>query len=365
MNQLKRTVLYDVHVKYGAKLIDFGGWEMPVNFTKIIDEHHAVRKKAGLFDVSHMGKVNITGSEASAYLEKIFTNDISKLENGQAVYGFMCYENGGVVDDLLIYKKDISSYMLVINASNIDKDITWLKDQLREFNVKLENITDECAEIAIQGPLAEAILQRYTKYDLSKIRFFRFKSEILINDELFLVSRTGYTGEDGFEIYGKPENIKKLWVNLLEKENELFPIGLGARDTLRFEASLPLYGHEISKDITPLEAGFGFFVNLNKSFIGKEALEKQKSEGLKRKLVGFELLDKGIPREGYEVTISGEKIGIVTTGYHSPTLGKSIGLALIDAEYASIGKEIEINIRNKPKKARVISKRFLNKKYKK
>lgn len=367
MNQLKRTALYDVYARYGGKLIDFGGWEMPVHYTKIVEEHHAVRTAAGLFDVSHMGKVDVKGKDAEAYVQRIFTNDVSKLDELQAQYGLMCYEDGGVVDDLIVYKINLEHFMLVINASNIQKDLDWLNQHTTGFAIELTDLTTQFAEIALQGPKAEQILQKYTEEKLSDITFFRFKRETQIAGESYLISRTGYTGEDGFEIYGAPEAIKHLWCTLLDNEAEegLVPVGLGARDTLRFEAALPLYGHEISREINPLEAGLNFAVKLDKDFIGRDALKAQKEAGLQRKLMGFELLEKGIAREHYEVYADGKEIGFVTTGYVSPTLDKPIGLALILSEYAEVGKEIEVMIRNKPKKAVVTTKKFLDKKYKK
>jgi aminomethyltransferase len=368
LGNLKRTPLYNIYNEYGGKIVDFAGWEMPIQFEGIIFEHEAVRHHAGLFDVSHMGEVEVKGVDAFKFVQNLVTNDVEVLENNQILYTFMCYANGGVVDDLLVYKFSNEHFYLVINAGNIDKDFQWMLDNKGLYNVEITNISGEVAEIAIQGPKAQKILQKITGMDLDEIKFFYLKQDVLVDGVKCLISRTGYTGEDGFEVYASVGDIEKLWRKLLivGEEEGLKPAGLGARDTLRFEACLPLYGNELSEDITPLEAGFGYFVKLQKNnFIGKDALLKQKEEGLKRKLVGFEMKDRGIPRHGYAVTMLGEKIGMVTTGYSSPTLKKNIGLALIDANYSDLGTQIEIVIRNKSLKAEIISKKFYKKNYKK
>jgi aminomethyltransferase len=368
VENLKRTPLYNIYKEYGGKIVDFAGWEMPIQFEGIIFEHEAVRRNAGLFDVSHMGEVEVKGTGAFEFVQNLVTNDVKALENNQILYAFMCYTNGGVVDDLLVYKFSDEHFYLVINAGNIDKDFQWMLDNKGLYNVEITNTSEIVGELAIQGPKAQKILQKITDMDLDKIKFFYFKEDVLVDGVKCLISRTGYTGEDGFEIYASAGEIEQLWRKLLivGAEDGLKPAALGCRDTLRFEASLPLYGNELSQDITPLEAGFGYFVKLQKdNFIGKEALLKQKEEGLKRKLVGFEMKDRGIPRHGYEVNMLGEKIGVVTTGYASPTLKKSIGLALIDANYSEVGTEIEIVVRNKSLKAEVISKKFYKKNYNK
>lgn len=368
MDNGKKTKLYDTHLRYGGKIIEFSGWLLPVQYEGILEEHEAVRNNAGLFDVSHMGEVEVKGKGAFNYVQNLVTNDISTLVENQVIYTLMCYEDGGVVDDLLVYKFSNEHYFLVINAGNIDKDYEWMCANKGSYEVELENLSSEISEVALQGPKAQEILQTLTTTDLDEIKFFHCNRNVVIEGVNCLVSRTGYTGEDGFEIYAENQYIEKLWDTILEagKPFEIKPAGLGCRDTLRFEAALPLYGHEISQDITPLEAGLGFFVKLNKdNFIGKEALVKQKEEGLKRKVVGFELKERGIPRNGYDVTANGEKIGFVTTGYMSPTVKKSIGLALVDAKYAELGTEFNIVIRNKTVKAEVISKKFYNKNYKK
>lgn len=363
MSELKRTPLFDEYSKSGGKTIDFGGWDLPVQFSSIKDEHEATRTAAGLFDVSHMGEILVEGPESEAYLQKMLTNDISKITPNRAQYTLMCYENGGTVDDLLVYKKSDTVFLLVVNAANIEKDYAWLKEHVNE-DVNVTNVSNDYVQLAIQGPKAEKMLQTLTDEDLSEIKFFRFKDEVVFNgvNDSALVSRTGYTGEDGFEIYISPESGPILWQKILEagKEDGLLPVGLGARDTLRFEAKLPLYGQEISPEITPLEAGLGFAVKTQKEtdFIGKSVLAAQKEEGLKRKLVGIEMIDKGIPRHGYEVFVNDEQIGFVTTGTQSPTLGKNVGLALLDVAYTEEGQEVVVQVRKRRLKATVVPAPF-------
>lgn len=353
---MQRTALYDQYAKYGAKTIDFGGWELPVQFSSIKEEHEAVRTKAGLFDVSHMGEVFVSGQDSLAYLQQLLTNDISKLVPGKAMYSAMCYEDGGTVDDLLVYQLAENSYLLVVNASNIEKDVDWMNKHLTG-DVQIDNQSGEWGLLALQGPLAESILQRLTETDLSTLKFFNFVEGQVAGRDV-IISRTGYTGEDGFELYAKNDELAVLWETILDegKEDGLLPVGLGARDTLRFEACLPLYGQELSKDISPLEAGIGFAVKLAKdSFIGKEAIEEK---GKPRKLVGVEMIDKGIPRHGYPVYVGDTLIGEVTTGTQSPTLKKNIGLALVNSEYTELGQEVEVEVRNKRLKAVVVSTPF-------
>lgn len=362
----KKTKLYDEHKNLGAKIVNYAGWEMPVQYEGLVPEHNAVRNEAGLFDVSHMGNISVKGKDALPFLDYLMTNDISKLNDNQIVYTFMCYPDGGVVEDLLVYKTNDEKFNLIVNAANIDKDWDWINKNKADFDVELANLSPETAIIAIQGPKAQEILQKLTDTKLDEVKFFYFKEDVKIDGASAMISRTGYTGEDGFEIYLTNEDVVKVWKSLLEagKEEGIKPAGLGSRDTLRFEAMLPLYGQELSKDISPLEAGLKFFVKLKKEadFIGKEALQKQADGGLERTLVGFELLGRGIPREGYEVYKDGEKIGHVTTGYKSPTLNKNIGNALIKISEKELGNEIDIMVRNKPVKAKVISKNFLKNK---
>lgn len=363
---MKKTPLYEKHVALEGKVIDFGGWALPVQYTGIIQEHEMVRTSSGLFDVSHMGEILVEGRESSSYVQKVITNDISNMTVGQVIYSLMCYEDGGVVDDLLVYKTAEDKYFLVVNASNVDKDFEWMLKHVDE-NVTVQNVSNEYAQLALQGPKAQEILQKLTDEPLGDIKFFRFKSEVSLVGKSTLVSRTGYTGEDGFEIYLAPDDAPAVWQAILDEgKDAVQPIGLGARDTLRFEAGLPLYGHEISADITPLEAKLGFFVKLEKAgFIGQKALQNQKSEGLSRRLVGLELLGRGLPREGYDIKLGQDNIGFVTTGSYAPSFKKSMAMALVDSAYAKKGLEMDVVIRNKPVKAVTIPLPFYKKRYKK
>ncbi|GJJ26434.1 glycine cleavage system aminomethyltransferase GcvT [Bacillus velezensis] len=358
---LKRTPLYDVYKEYGGKTIDFGGWELPVQFSSIKEEHEAVRTKAGLFDVSHMGEVEVSGKDALSFLQKMMTNDVADLKPGNALYTAMCYPDGGTVDDLLIYQKSERCYLLVINASNIEKDIAWLTEHA-EGDVTLTNQSDGISLLAVQGPNAQTVLAKLTECDLSSLKPFTFIDEADVAGRQVLLSRTGYTGEDGFELYCRNEDAVHLFKEILAAgEHEgLVPCGLGARDTLRFEAKLALYGQELTKDITPIEAGIGFAVKHKKDsdFFGKSVLREQKEKGAPRKLVGLEMIEKGIPRHGYAVKKDGVPIGEVTTGTQSPTLKKNIGLALIKTEFSEVGTEVEVEIRKKTVKAKVVRTPF-------
>lgn len=365
LTDLKRTPLFEVYREYGGKTIDFGGWELPVQFSGIKDEHEAVRTKAGLFDVSHMGEVDVKGPGSLSFLQKMLTNDIAKLKQGGAQYSAMCYENGGTVDDLIVYKRAEDDYLLVVNAANTEKDFNWLQAHLSE-DVQIKNVSSDYTQLALQGPSAEKILQKLSgNTALSEIGFFKFKENVMINGISTMVSRTGYTGEDGFEIYSDSENGPALWKAIMDAGNEegVQPIGLGARDTLRFEAKLPLYGQELSADITPIEAGIGFAVKVDKEvdFFGKAVLAEQKEKGAPRKLVGIEMIDRGIPRHGYKVYSGDKVIGEVTTGTQSPTLKKNVGLVLIDKEFSVLDAEVEVEIRSKRLKAVIIQTPFYKK----
>lgn len=360
----KRTCLYDRHVKAQALMQPFGGFEMPILYTSIIDEHNAVRNHCGVFDVSHMGEVTITGQDAEKYVNHIFTNDITDAPVGKVFYGMMLYEDGGVVDDLLVYKMGDNNFFLVINAANIDKDVDWLTKNAEGFNVKVDNQSEDYGQLAVQGPESESVMEKILGLTCNDLTFYTTK-EITVNDKKIIVSRTGYTGEDGFEIYGNHGFIVAAWDKLIES-NLCKPCGLGCRDTLRFEAGLPLYGHELSDKISPIMAGLGMFCKLDKQeFIGKDAIAKQKAEGAKQKVVGIELQDKAIPRSGYSVMVNGEKIGEVTTGYQSISTHKSICMALIDASYAALETPVEIQIRKKTYPGKVVKKRFYQNNYKK
>lgn len=360
---LIKTCLHDRHVALGALMSPFGGFDMPIQYSSIIEEHNAVRNKVGVFDVSHMGEVRIKGKDAYKYVSHIFCNDVTGAPDGQIFYGMMCYENGGVVDDLLVYKVNEEEYFLVINASNIDKDFAWIQKNAEGYDVTVENQSEYYGEVAVQGPEAEAILIKLLNLPLDEIAFYNFKT-FAIDGEDVIISRTGYTGEDGFEVYGSHDFTRKIWDMLMEAG--VAPCGLGCRDTLRFEVGLPLYGHELTAEITPIEASLSMFAHLEKpEFIGKEALEKQKAEGVTRRIVGIELEGKAVPRQGYPVEVNGEVVGEVTTGYNSISTGKSVAMAMVKKEYAKLGTPIEIRIRKKTFPGVVVKKRFYEKNYKK
>jgi aminomethyltransferase len=363
-NEMKKTVLHKHHLALGAMMTEFAGYDMPLRYTSITEEHDFVRNKAGVFDVSHMGEFYINGEHATAFVDFIFTNDVTSMVNKQVLYGMMCYPGGGVVDDLLVYKVNDESYILVVNASNIEKDFAWVIKN-NKFGCVVSNESDEISEIALQGPLAESILRTHTNYPVEQLAFFTF-DYMMIEGKEVLVSRTGYTGEDGFEIYGSASDIETIFLALLKDRDDIVPCGLGARDTLRFEVALPLYGQELSKDITPLEAGLGFAVKLEAGdFIGKDELVKQKEEGLTRRITGLEMIDKGVLRHGYPVYHEDTLVGEVTTGYKSPSTGETVALAMIDKPYDKLGTMLEVDIRGKRKKVKVRKKRFYSKHYKK
>ena len=358
-NKEKRTCLYDKHVELGALMSPFGGFEMPIQYAGIAVEHQAVREKVGLFDVSHMGEVTVRGKDAERYVQHIFTNDIAGAPVGKIYYGMMCYEHGGTVDDLLVYKMGENDFFLVINASNIDKDWAWMQQHAEGFDIDLQNRSDDYGQIAVQGPESEQMMESVLGIPCSELTFYTVKT---VGD--VIVSRTGYTGEDGFEVYATPEYIRACWDKLIAAGVQ--PCGLGCRDTLRFEAGLPLYGDELTEEISPIMAGLSIFVKLDKAeFIGRDALLKQKTEGVAKKLVGIELADKAIPRHGYMVLKDGQPIGMVTTGYHTLSTDKSVCMALIDSQYAALGTEMEIQIRKKTFAGKVVKKLFYEKRYKK
>ena len=360
----KRTCLYDKHVALGALISPFGGFDMPIQYSNIVEEHNAVRQACGIFDVSHMGEVLVTGPESEKFVNYIFTNDITNAPDGTIYYGMMLHPTGGVVDDLLVYKMADKRFFLVINAGNIDKDIAWIMEHAKKFDVTVEHQSDIYGEVAVQGPDTEAIVEEVLGIPCADMVFYTCK-EVEYNGETIIISRTGYTGEDGFELYGSHAFTNEAWDKLLAS-GKVKPCGLGCRDTLRFEVGLPLYGDELTDEITPLEAGLGIFVKLDKEdFIGKEAIAAQKAEGLKRKIVGIELKDKAIPRHGYDVEVDGKVIGQVTTGYNSISTGKSVCMALIDAEYAKLGTEVAVRIRKRVFPGEVTKKRFYEKNYKK
>lgn len=356
----KRTCLYDKHVKLGALISPFGGFDMPIQYSTIIDEHQAVRNDCGVFDVSHMGEVTVKGKDAERYVQHIFTNDVSKIEPGQILYGMMCYGNGGTVDDLLVYKMAVNDFFLVINAANIDKDWQWMQENAKGFDIELVNRSEDYGQVAVQGPNAETVVEEVLGLECKDLVFYTVKT---IGD--IIISRTGYTGEDGFEIYASHNYICECWDKLIES-GRCKPCGLGCRDTLRFEVGLPLYGDELSADISPVMSGLSMFCKLDKEeFIGKEALAAQKANGVEKRVIGIELEGKAIPRNGYAVVKDGETVGEVTTGYHSISTDKSVCMALVKAEFAKLGTPLEVQIRKKTFPGVVVKKRFYGKHYKK
>lgn len=352
---LKRTPLFEEHRALGARLVEFGGWEMPVQYSGILEEHRAVRTKAGLFDVSHMGEFRVEGPGALDYLQHLVPNDVSRLAINQALYTQLVMPDGGTVDDLIIYHLGDNEYMMVVNAANIDKDFAWAQQYSGGYDVTLTNISYETGLIALQGPEAQAILQPLTEVDLAGIAYYHC-AQGKVDGIDCIISRTGYTGEDGFELYCSSGDVAKLWRDLLTagKERALLPAGLGARDTLRLEAGYCLYGHELDDTTNPLEAGLGWTVKLNKGdFIGHDALAEIKAQGLKRKLVGIEMVERGVCRGGYAIYDNGRRIGMLTSGAPSPTLGKNIGMGYVEVAEAVPGKAVQIDIRGKHTAAQI------------
>src|SRR5579859_6241693 len=361
---LKRTPLYDEHRALDARLVEFSGWEMPVQYSSILEEHRAVRTRAGLFDVSHMGEFRVEGPDALVYLQYLVPNDVSKLAIHQALYTQLCLPDAGTIDDLLIYRLDENRYMMVVNAGNIDKDFAWAEQHSRRFDVRLTNRSDETGLLALQGPEAQNILQPLTEVDLGSIRYYHFDTGKVDGIEC-IISRTGYTGEDGFELYCSSADVVKLWRDLLVagKERGLLPTGLGARDTLRLEAGYCLYGHELDETTNPLEASLGWTVKLNKGeFIGHDALAKIKEQGVKRKLIGIEMVERGVCRGGYAIYADGQQIGALTSGAPGPTLNKNIGMGYVEAAYAVPGASVSIDIRGKQTRAQIVVLPFYKRK---
>ena len=365
-DNLKKTCLYDSHVALGAKMSPFAGFMMPIQYSSITEEHNAVRHAVGMFDVSHMGEIFVSGPDAEKFVNHIFTNEIRGFQPGKVLYGMMLHPDGGVVDDLLVYREfEPDHFLLVVNAANIDKDYEWILAQTAGYDVKVVNDSDNWGQIAVQGPGAEKVVTEVLGLaEAAELTFYTYY-EAQWNGHRMVVSRTGYTGEDGFELYTTCEDIKEIWKKLLD--NGVVPCGLGCRDTLRFEAGLPLYGDELSDTITPIEAGLGMFCKLDKEeFIGKDVVAKQKAEGTERKLVGIELADKAIPRATYPVeTEDGTQVGVVTTGYHSISLEKSICLAMVQTAYSKLDTPLWIRIRKKVFPGKVVKKRFYQTNYKK
>lgn len=364
MENLKKTPLYEQHLELGGKMVDFGGWEMPVQYPAgVITEHLRTRNHSGLFDVSHMGEFFVEGEDAIEFVNRITTNDVTKLVDGQAHYSALTRENGTVVDDLLVYRFFHDKLLLVVNAGTTEKDWEWINSHTKDERMTLTNASADYCQIAVQGPDALAILQKLTDTKLDEIKYYHFTVGEVDGVHSVIISRTGYTGEDGFEIYAGKEYAAQLWNKLLATgnygfDNGILPCGLAARNTLRLESAMSLYGHEISDEITPLEANLGWICKLKTDFIGKEALVKLKEDGLKRKLVGFEMKDKGIARDGFDVYADGEKIGFVTSGSPAPFLKKNIGLAFVPVELANVGQEIKIDVRGRHLAAEIVPTPF-------
>jgi aminomethyltransferase len=357
---LKRTPLYEAHVSIGARMVDFAGWEMPVQYTGPIPEHMAVRTAAGLFDVSHMGEFEVTGAGSLDLIQRVTTNDVSRLEDNQAQYSTLTNRQGGVIDDLLVYRISSEYFLLVVNAGTTDKDLEWIREHADSDDVEVHDTSAAYALLALQGPRAERILQGLTDHMLDRIPYY-WSQKVKVDGIECRVSRTGYTGEDGFEIFCDPAHALHLWNRLLVTGHELgiVPCGLAARNTTRLEAAFRLYGHDMDESTTPLEAGLGWIVKLSKGdFIGREALERQKREGLKRKLVGFEVLDRAPARDGYPIVIGGQEVGRVTSGSPAPFLSKNIGLAYLPIEHCGVGTDISIAIRGREVPARVVETPF-------
>ena len=353
---LKKTPLNELHKALGGKMVDFGGWELPVQFTGVIDEHEAVRNDVGIFDVSHMGELTVRGPQALALLQRATCNDVAKLENGRAHYNGLLYPKGTFVDDILIYQIAPDDFFVVVNASNTDKDFDWLKEHAADYDADVRNVSSDYAQLAVQGPNAERILQAMTDLKLADIKYYRF-AQGDVDSAPAIVSRTGYTGEDGFEVYVAPEHGPRIMQKLIDAGAK--PCGLGARDTLRLEAKMALYGNDIDDTTTPIQADLGWIVKLDKGeFAGRDVIARERSEGPRRKLVGFEMVDRGIARHGYPVVERDAEIGVVTSGTHSPTLKKAIGLAYLPLDKSAQGSEFMVLIRGKEARARVVPTPF-------
>ena len=359
MTELKHTPLYPLHQALGARMIEFAGWEMPLQYGGILTEHQAVRTCAGLFDLSHMGEVEVAGPQAGAVCQDLLVTDVSRLQKTQAQYSLLCYPNGGIVDDVILYRRGEQAYFFCVNAANTEKDFCWMQEQNRG-RAEMVDRSLEYVLLALQGPRAEDVLQKLTPLNLSSLKRF-WSAETEVAGVRALVARTGYTGEDGFEIFLPEERGAEVWSACLEhgRQEGLVPVGLGARDTLRLEAGLVLYGNDITCETTPLEAGLGRLVKFDKrEFISRAALLKQKMAGIKRKLVGLEMVDPGIPRRGYALFIQDQQIGQITSGSKSPTLGKAIGLGYVASAVAAAGSQVEVEIRGRRATMQVVERPF-------
>ena len=362
---LKRTPLFDVHVKAGAKMVPFGGWEMPVQYVGIVEEHKAVRSAVGLFDISHMGEFEVGGRSALTAVQRLCTNDAAPLTEGQVQYSLLCYPEGGIVDDLTLYRVAADRYMLTVNASNIEKDWGWVTEH--EPGATWKNVSAETALLAVQGPKAEGLVRRLAEVDVVSIRYYHFAKGKVAGVPA-LISRTGYTGEDGFELYVPAEEAVRLWHALMEagRPDGIRPIGLGARDTLRLEMKFALYGNDIDQTTNSLEAGLGWVVKPEKGeFIGRAAIEARRARGVARKLIGFEMVERQVPRHGYRILKDGAAVALVTSGSFSPSLERGIGMGYVRVDLAAVGSEWDVEIRGAGQRARVVRTPFVPSKAKK
>ncbi|MFI0691409.1 glycine cleavage system aminomethyltransferase GcvT [Staphylococcus aureus] len=361
-SDLKQTPLYQNYVDRGAKIVEFGGWAMPVQFSSIKEEHNAVRYEIGLFDVSHMGEIEVTGKDASQFVQYLLSNDTDNLTTSKALYTALCNEEGGIIDDLVIYKLADDNYLLVVNAANTEKDFNWILKHKEKFDVEVQNVSNQYGQLAIQGPKARDLINQLVDEDVTEMKMFEFKQGVKLFGANVILSQSGYTGEDGFEIYCNIDDTEKIWEGLLEYN--VMPCGLGARDTLRLEAGLPLHGQDLTESITPYEGGIAFASKplIDADFIGKSVLKDQKENGAPRRTVGLELLEKGIARTGYEVMdLDGNIIGEVTSGTQSPSSGKSIALAMIKRDEFEMGRELLVQVRKRQLKAKIVKKNQIDK----
>lgn len=361
-SELKKTPLYQNYVDSGAKIVEFGGWAMPVQFTSIKEEHNAVRYNVGMFDVSHMGEISIKGNDASKFVQYLLSNDTNNLTDTKAQYTALCNEEGGIIDDLVTYKLGENDYLLIVNAANTDKDFDWVQKQSANFDVELSNISDQYGQLAVQGPKARDLVSELVDVDVSEMKPFDFKQGVTLFGKNVILSQSGYTGEDGFEIYCDAKDTVDIWNGFIS--HDVVPCGLGARDTLRLEAGLPLHGQDLNESITPYEGGIAFAAKplIEEDFIGKSVLKDQKENGSERRTVGLELLDKGIARTGYPVLdLDGNQIGEVTSGTQSPSSGKSIAMAIIKRDEFEMGRELLVQVRKRQLKAKIVKKNQIEK----
>lgn len=361
-SELKKTPLYQNYVDSGAKIVEFGGWAMPVQFTSIKEEHNAVRYEVGMFDVSHMGEISIKGNDASKFVQYLLSNDTNNLTDTKAQYTALCNEEGGIIDDLVTYKIGDNDYLLIVNAANTDKDFAWVQKHAPKFDVEVSNVSNQFGQLAVQGPKARDWVSGLVDIDVSEMKPFDFQQNVTLFGKNVILSQSGYTGEDGFEIYCEAKDTVDIWNGFIE--HNVVPCGLGARDTLRLEAGLPLHGQDLTESITPYEGGIAFAAKplIEEDFIGKSVLKDQKENGSERRTVGLELLDKGIARTGYPVLdLDGNEIGEVTSGTQAPSSGKSIAMAIIKRDEFEMGRELLVQVRKRQLKAKIVKKNQIEK----